>query len=324
MVQKKIIAALLTIATATLPLSACGSDDNDGGNPDGGGEQAVTIGLVPKDSNEFYLATRDGAEKTVDADGNAELLFDAPRDATDAAAQISIIENVLTRGVDALLVAPVGPEVQGVLERAAAEGVKVVLFDNDIPEWKEGKTAYVGTDNRQGGELAGDYIVEQLDGKGTVGILSGLNGVPPLVDRVEGAKEKLEAAGIEVVSELETGCTREKGLAVAEDILTAHPDVSALYAACAFPALSAIEAIQGAEIDPDDILLVGFDANPEEIQAIQNGLEDASIAQFPGRMGEIGADLAIKAARGQKVRATVDSGTEVVTEENAAEFEEFK
>jgi simple sugar transport system substrate-binding protein len=96
--------------------------------------------------------------------------------------------------------------------------------------------------------------------------------------------------------------------------------VVAIYAACGPPAVGAATAIANAGIAPEDIILVGFDASPDEVALIVAGSEDASVAQFPAKIGELGIDTLLKVVRGEAVDALVDTGTAIVTPENAAEF----
>jgi simple sugar transport system substrate-binding protein len=102
--------------------------------------------------------------------------------------------------------------------------------------------------------------------------------------------------------------------------LTAHPDVAVLYGACGPPIIGALQAIKAAGKAPGSILVVGFDAAPDELVAINAGDEAASVAQFPAKMGLLGIDTAVKAAKGEAVPANVDTGTEVVTKDNVAKF----
>jgi ABC-type sugar transport system substrate-binding protein len=122
------------------------------------------------------------------------------------------------------------------------------------------------------------------------------------------------------VAKSPTDCDQTKGLNAAQDILTAHADVAAIYGACGPPILGALQAIKGKGKKPGDIVVVGFDAAPGEIDAIIAGDETASVAQFPAKMGTMGIDTAFKAANGEAVPPNVDTGTEVVTKDNASQF----
>jgi simple sugar transport system substrate-binding protein len=227
----------------------------------------------------------------------------------------------VAQGVQGIAITPTSDAVIPALDAAVADGVKVVLMDNDLPTWA-GKTAVVATDNMAGGVLAGEWLAGVLKAGDTLAILEGVPGVAALDARVDGMLQGLGdlAAEIEVVKRLPTGCAQDQGQTATDDILTSDPGVTAIYAACGPPALGAVTAIANAGIAPADIILVGFDALPDEVAQIVAGNEDASVAQFPARIGELGIDTLWSAVSGGEVPAFVDTGTAMVTAENAADF----
>src|SRR6185369_4439643 len=158
------------------------------------------------------------------------------------------------------------------------------------------------TDNLAGGKLAGTWLAGHLPQGATIGVLQGRVGNPSLDDRVKGFKETLGNKAT-IVGEPATDCDQTKGLNAAQDILTAHPDVTAIYSACGPPALGALQAIKAAGKKPGQVVLVGFDASPDEVKAIIAGDEAGSVAQFPAKMGSLGIETAVAAAKGQPVSA---------------------
>jgi simple sugar transport system substrate-binding protein len=144
-------------------------------------------------------------------------------------------------------------------------------------------------------------------------------GNPTLDDRVTGMLDTLGSAA-EVVAKTPTDCDQTKGLDAAQDILTAHPDVDAIYSACGPPLIGALEAIKSAGKE-GKLITVGFDASPDEVAAIAGGTESGSVAQFPAKMGSMGLQAALDALNGEDVPATIDTGTEMVTKDNVAKFQ---
>jgi simple sugar transport system substrate-binding protein len=175
----------------------------------------------------------------------------------------------------------------------------------------------VATDNYAGGVLAGQFMAEQLSEGDTIAVLEGAAGAPSLQARVDGFEEGL-GDGFDIVASLPTDCDQTKGLDAAQDILTANPDVKAIYGACGPPIIGALEALADAG---SSALVVGFDAGPDELAAIAAGTELASVAQFPDKMGSLGVQAAFDAASGKKVEANIDTGTELVTKDNVADFQ---
>jgi simple sugar transport system substrate-binding protein len=294
--------------------SDSGSDDSTDSGDSGGGD--LTIGFITKFPVDFYDTMVEAAETWGQDHPDVELQFAQGESGTDDEGQIAAIESMITQEVDAIAVTPTSPNVESALQEAVDAGIPVVLMDNDIPGW-DGKSSLVATDNLAGGVLAGEFAAENLEEGDTVAVLEGVAGAPSLEDRVTGFLDGL-GDGFEVVGSLPTDCDQTKGLDAATDILTANPDVTLIYGACGPPILGAIEA---AAAEGSDVQLIGFDAGPDEIAAILAGDELASVAQFPAVMGELGVETAWQAANGETVEELIDTGTEMVTADNASEFE---
>jgi ABC-type sugar transport system substrate-binding protein len=281
--------------------------------------EKIKIGLITKFPVDFFFVIEDAAKEWAAAHPDVELITGQGTAGNDHEGQIAIIESMVAQGVQGIAVTPTGPQVQPALDAAVAAGVKIVLIDNDLPDWT-GKTAVVATDNHAGGVLAGQWLKENLQDGDTLAVLEGVAGVPALDARVEGMSEGLAGLNVTIVQQLPTDCDQVKGQDAADAILTANPDVKAIYGACGPPIIGALESIKNAGRAPDSIIVVGFDASPDEIAAIEAGTEDASVAQFPAKMGELGVDTVYKAVIGESVEANVDTGTAIVTKDNAADF----
>ncbi|TRC97947.1 sugar ABC transporter substrate-binding protein [Mesorhizobium sp. WSM4303] len=301
----KLLAGLAIAVTFAIPASAA---------------DKIKVGLITKFPVPFYSTMEDAAKKYAAAHPEIELVTGQGQAATDIEGQIALIESMITQGVKGLAITPVDPTVAPALDKAVAAGIKVVLVDNSIPNWK-GATALVSTNNLNGGKIAGEYLKTVLKSGDKIGILQGVPGVPALDDRVTGMMEGLGDVKVDVVGKGATNCTLELGTSVTEDILTANPDLKAIYSACGPPIPGAVKSISNAGIANDKIILVGFDACCGEVEAIKSGAEDASVAQFPAKMGELGIDTVVKAIRGETVEANVDTGAGLVTLKNVKDFE---
>jgi ABC-type sugar transport system substrate-binding protein len=299
--RRRALAVAMAIALAAA-VAACGSD-NDSGSGDTGGAsttaaksagEPVKVGLIMKFPVDFYLAMRSAAEKWAESTPGVKLSVGIGHSATDDQGEINLIQSMVT------------------------QGVKVVLIDNDLPDWSK-KSSVVATDNLKGGQLAGQFLAKELKKGATIAVLQGVPGVPALDDRVKGMEEGLSAAGIKIVGKAPTDCDQNKGVTAASDLLSAHPKVDAIYGACGPPILGAIQAVKKANRSAD-IVLVGFDALPDEVKQIQAGQQTASVAQFPAKMGEMGMATLLKAVKGESVPPNVDTGTAIVTKDNASQF----
>lgn len=281
----------------------------------------IKIGFITKFPVEFFSTMEEAAKAYAIANPDVEIIYGQGASGTDIEGQIALIESMVTQGVQGIALTPVDPTVAPALDRAIEAGVKIVLMDNDIPDWL-GKTALATTDNYNAGKIAGEYLKTVLKDGDTLGILEGVPGVPALDDRVTGMLKGLAGGpDVQIVGKGATNCTQELGVSAAEDLLTANPDLKAIYAACGPPAVGAAQAIENAGIANDAIVLVGFDACCGELDKIVSGQEDATVAQFPAKMGELGVDALVRAIRGEEVETLVDTGAGLVTADNVADYQ---
>jgi ABC-type sugar transport system substrate-binding protein len=320
MKRKIRIAPVVLCLTLGMAVVACSDDDSStgagGGDAGGSGSQeSIKIGFITKFPVDFYDTMVDAVETWNEDHPEVEVIFAQGESGTDDEGVINAVESMVTQDVDAIAVTPTSPNVQDALQEAVDAGIEVVLVDNDIPGW-DGATSLVATDNLAGGRLAGEFMAEQLEPGDTVAVLEGVAGAPSLEERVDGFVEGL-GDDFEIVASLPTDCDQTQGLDAAQDILTGNPDVTAIYGACGPPIIGALEAIASAGTD---VKVVGFDAGPDELAAIEAGDQLASVAQFPARMGEMGAQAALDAVNGEDVEPVIDTGTEMVTADNVADF----
>lgn len=333
----------LAVGTILCLTAACGSDDGSADEDTNApspteAESATTvegtptteaapagsdyvIGCIPKDPvSPFWQTVEEGCRDAAEEAG-VQVVVQYAGGETNVEEQIAIIEDMLTSGVDALVVAPVDPAALRPTLAAAAESVPVILVDTDIPDW-DGKTSFIGTGNLAAGRVAGEFMVEALGGSGIVAVDRALAGVSSVDARFEGFREVVEAAGIEIVAVYESEGDQAQTVSDAEDVLVQYPDLDGIFCVYDFCTLGVVQVIRRLDIDTDEFTLVGFDAIPEVVEIIADGTGtvDADIAQFPYVMGTEGIRTAISALSGQDVDSEIDSGVDVVTIEN---FEDF-
>lgn len=282
------------------------------------GRPRVAVVLKALDS-EFWLQVQKGVEAGARAHPELEVSIMAPLREIDIDQQVALLENQVARKVGALVVAPAGvSQVVPVLERARAAGIPVILVDTDAP-WA-GKLSFVGTDNRLGGRLAGEYLVKRLNGHGRVALLGGVPGVETHESRAAGFHEVLAAApGIKIVAEQPANFDRTLAMTVMENILTSNPQLDAVFATNDQMALGALEAIS-AHGRAGKIELVAFDALTEVLAQIRAGRIGAAVAQRPFEMGRQSVEAAARALRGLPVERRLDTGTALITAANVSEY----
>jgi ABC-type sugar transport system substrate-binding protein len=308
---------LASALTLTLAIAVAGCD-GVGPSARDARTGTVKVGFITKFPGDFYDSMVDAAKKYDSEHDDVQVIFGQSKNGTDDEGQIAIIDNMIVQRVDAIAVTPTSPNVVGALDRAQRRGIKVVLVDNDLPAWTF-KSSVVATDNVAGGRLAGQWLAGRLPAGSTVAVLQGRLGNPSLNDRVNGFKQGLGSAAT-IVAESATDCDQAKGLSVTQDLLARNPGVAAVYGACGPPIIGALQAITAAKRKPGSVTVIGFDASPDELAAIADGTQAASVAQFPDRMGRLGVETAVAAVRGEDIRTVIDTGTEIVTKQNVGQF----
>ncbi|MCD8348984.1 MAG: sugar ABC transporter substrate-binding protein [Planctomycetaceae bacterium] len=284
--------------------------------PTGAGE--VRVSFVCRAMNsEFWQSVRAGALKAAAENSNIVLTVMAPDAETAVQQQVQIVEDELVKGVDVLVIAPCGEEeLTPVMQKAHEQGVPVVVMDADT-SWPD-KVAFVGTNNVVGGNMAGDFIADRLNGRGKVAIITGIIGHSPAMNRTAGAQEAFaKYPGIEVVAVQPANWERALGMTVAENLLSTHPELDAIFCCSDAMALGALEAVQA---ERSDALVVGFDAVPEACARVKDGRMAGTVAQNSFNIGKIGVQTAYRAALGETVPAHIDTGTLLVSAETVDEF----
>ena len=283
-------------------------------------ETTIRIAVVAKAlDSEWWQRVKSGAEEAARATPGIKLAVLAPEREINIDQQASILEDQIIKKVSALAVAPAGvSEILPLLDKAKAAGIPVIIFDTDV-DWNS-KLSFVGSDNREAGRLAGAHIVKVLGGKGKVAVIRGILGIRTHDDRLAGFREAIASSPeITVVTVQPANSERGMGMTVAENILTSNPDLKAIFATNDQMALGAVEAVAARNV-AGKVAVVGVDATREAVTAIQNGKMSADISMHPEALGRGAVEAAIKAARGETIEKRIDTGTTLVTRENAAEY----
>ncbi|MBN2416929.1 sugar ABC transporter substrate-binding protein [bacterium] len=285
----------------------------------GSGDGAVQIALVVKTLNHpFFMDMEQGARRAADSLG-VRLIVQGPEREVDVEKQMQIIENLIQRRVNALCVAPCGSrEIVPAIVKANRDAIPVLVVDTrvDTETLREsgGTTAcFIGSDNYQGGVLAGREIIARLNGTGRVALLEGIPGHETGDERKRGFLDALnDAPGITVVASQTANWERDQGYTVFQNILQAHPETDGLFACNDLMALGALEAIAAAGRE-GDILVIGFDALQDARDAIAAGTMTASVAQHPQEMGRQAVLNAYRLLAGESVPREIPVPITLVT-----------
>ena len=309
--MKKILALVLCFAMA-LSFTACrividGESSSVNTNTQGG------IGLsVSTQNNPFFVTLVDGAKKAA-ADMNISMtVVDAGDDVTK---QTSDIEDLVNKGISVLIVNPVDSDaVTSAVEYAMSKGVKVISVDRAVNGIEI--DCQIASDNVAGAELATQHIVDKLGEGAKVIELEGTPGASAAIDRSAGFRNIADAK-LDLLASQTAKFDRTEGMSVMENLLQSHPDVQAVFAANDEMALGALEAISGAG---KNVLVVGFDATDDAIEAIKAGRMEATIAQQPALIGKTAVQNAAKLINGEKIPTNIPVEVTLVTIDNVETY----
>jgi ribose transport system substrate-binding protein len=264
------------------------------------------VAFVMKTLNHpFFLDMQRGAEEAASRTG-VELVVQAAEREIDVEKQMQIIENLLQTGIQALIVTPSGSrEIVSALVKANQAGVPVIVVDTRVDAEAAAANGleletFVGSDNYEGGRIAGEHLADLSGGSARVAVLEGIPGHETGDSRLQGFRDALQQhAGMTIVASQPANWERDQGFTVFQNMLQAHPDIDAVFACNDLMALGAVEAIAASGREPGSITVVGFDALDDARQAIEAGRMAASVAQSPRDMGRIAVESAARLLAGE-------------------------
>jgi len=267
----------------------------------------------------FYVQLKEGAEAAAKASGNTLVFLDANGDVSK---QNNDIQDLITQGVNAIIINPVNPDaVVPSLEAAVSAGIPVITVDRSVNG--DGVTAHIGRDNKKMGQLVGEAVVAKLKADGVESAkiieIQGDAGGAVMMDRRDGFHKALEGSKHTIVAGPYAEYIRANAVTAMQDLLQANPDVKVVYAHNDDMALGALQVLQ--ESGRDDVSVAGVDGLSEALKAMSSGNHYiATTLNDPKYLGDVTIQVAVQAAAKKDVPKFVDAGTEVVTKDNVSKF----
>lgn len=283
-------------------------------------EHKTTIAVIPKGNTTiFWQSVHAGAAKAAIENG-VEIIWNGPPSETDYTGQLQITDAMINLRVDAIVLAPIDRKAMvGVVERAARENVPMVIVDSGIDT--EQYVARVATDNYKAGQIAADRVGKLVNGKGTVAIVAVLPGGASTEEREKGFEDTIHGKypNIRIVDKRFGMADVARSLLVSENILTAHPELDALFGSNESSVMGAAQALR--ERHGRKIKLVGVDAGPSLLDDLRSGLVDSLVVQNPFKMGYEALQAAVKKLKGQPVVRINDLEPKLIDLQNLDEPE---
>lgn len=304
--KKRLVIAILALTLAVSPAAA----------------KSVTVGFSQATlDSPFYVSLMEAAEAKAKTMGGKLVYLDAQ---LDIAKQNKDVRDLITRGVDILLLNPVNPNgVAPALEAAARAGVPVIAVDRDV----NGKVAtFVGRDNKLMGQEAGKLAVELLGGKGQakgkIIEIQGDAGGTVMMARRDGFHLPVDAEkGLTVIQGPYSEYIRANAVKAFQDLYQAHPDVALVYAHNDDMALGALQVLRQ-NGKAGQVKIVGVDGLMEAVKTLAAGKGEyhGTIMNDPAKLGVMAVETAYGVLDGKSYPPFIDAGTAVIDAKNAKDF----
>lgn len=271
-------------------------------------KENITL-VVSTLNNPFFVALKDGAQKKATEMGYELVVLDSQN---NPAKELANVEDTLVKGTKIILINPTDSDAVGNAVLAANKA-SVPVITLDRASNKGTVVSHIASDNVAGGKMAGDLLVNELGKDAKIIQIEGIVGTSASRERGQGFAEAMKDNGITLLASQPADFDRAKGMNVMQNLLTAKPDVQAVFAQNDEMALGAMRALQTA--GRSDVLIVGFDGTDDGIKAVERGRIKATIAQQPALIGEIGVETADKLIKGETVDKQIPVELKLITKE---------
>ncbi|MDG4825494.1 ABC transporter substrate-binding protein [Asanoa sp. WMMD1127] len=313
--KRKSTAIVAALAAVALGAAACGSDSDGGGSSSGGSDGNYKLAFIQGVAGDaFYITMECGIKEEAAKEGATVDVQGAQK--FDPTLQTPVLQSVIASKPDAILIAPTDVSaMQQPIAQAKAQGIKIVLVDTTLNDPSVAVSA-IASDNSAGGKAAFEAIQKLVPNGGKVLGVGVQPGISTTDARDKGFEEAVKAdpkftyLGVQYSQN-----DPAKAASIVSAALQKDPDIVGIFASNLFSAQGSATGIRQAG-KQGKVNVVGFDAGPEQIKALQDGTVQALIAQQPGDIGVQGVQQAIKALKGEANEANIKTGSTIITKDN--------
>ena len=297
-------------------LLSCDSQESGRSSVDARDDERPVIALVMKSlANEFFVNMANGAERHQAERADYELIINGIRNESDLAQQVALVDQMISRSVDAIVIAPADSQaLVPALARASTAGIVVINIDNrlapEILEEYDLSIPFIGPSNRAGAKMVGDFALQSVASGSKVAILEGITSAVNSIERRSGFEEAITDAGMDLVTLQSAEWDQTKAAQVMAGILSQYPDLDVILAANDNMALGAASAVGMARREKE-IVIAGFDNISAVHPLIEAGTVIATVDQFGDQLAVFGIEYAIEA---------LESGAELEDRETLLEL----
>jgi len=306
---------MVACAVAGLIVAGFGCGDQTGPDTTGAAKKELTFAVIPKaDVFTFWPTVRRGAEAACMELG-VKMLWRGAKDETSVTDEIQIVELMIGKKVDGIVLAPQSDTaLVQVVEKAVAAGIPVVVIDSGLKSDKQ--LSFVATDNYQGGVTGAERLAEVIGEKGKVALIKNIPGSASTEEREAGFRDTIKKfPDIRLADERDAMGNATKANEVVTTILSKHDDLAGIFTANEPGAIGALNAVKLAG-KTGKVKVVGFDASPTLIKGIRDGALDSTIVQDPFQMGYRGVKILHDHLQGKEVPKKDLPAAKLVTKEN--------
>ncbi|MRX72821.1 substrate-binding domain-containing protein [Bacillus lacus] len=270
--------------------------------------------LIPEElDNDYWHLVEQGAREAA-RHLHVHLEYLGPKQA-DLEEHLKTIDMAIAGKVDGIMTQAINDgEFSPLIKKAGEKGIPLVTIDTDAPG--SSRKAYIGTDNYYAGFLAGKALLTDTEGEQFVGIVTG---------RLEAAHQKLRVQGfrdavehekrVQILDVKESNITKIGAVEAAYGLLKAHPQITALYGTSALDGSGMAQVVERLRTD-NPPYVIAFDTLPETISYLESGLIDATIVQYPYKMGYRAVQSLVALQEGKKLDELQHTETTVLRKEN--------
>ena len=285
--MKKFLSIILIIIMSAMTLVGCQQKSDS---------SVKKIGFIVSTlNNPFFVDLKSGIEERAKELGYEVVVLDSQN---DPAKEVSNMEDLTVKDVDIVLLNPVDSD-SAVASVMIANNYELPVVTVDRAANGGDVVTHIASDNAVGGSMAAQYLIDQLDGKGNIVELEGTAGSSAARDRGQGFDDKIAESNMNIIAKQIADFDRTQGLTVMENILQSKSDIDAVFAQNDEMALGAQKALE--DMGMKDVLIVGFDATDDAVEAVKNGTMAATVAQQPLLIGEAAVNAIDKILKGDKV-----------------------
>jgi ribose transport system substrate-binding protein len=312
------VIALIAVVIGVVAGRASGGSSSSGGGGSGGAAAGKKVDVIIKASDSSFWQTMLAGARKAGGDYGVKVGLFGPTSETDVNQQVQLVENSISRGVNAIVLASNSSDaLNSAIKRARSAGIKVITADTQVTTATEG---FIGTDNKKAGEQAGARLCQlvKAGGKdsGQVLIESSVAGIQTLKDRDAGFRLGLRACpNVTVTSTRYNNNDLNTAASQVNDALTANPNLVGIFADNNTSGTGAARAIKDNNA-AGKIPVVAFDTDPQENAALKDGSLDALVVQNPYFFGYQGVVQAGMAAVGSQPPLNLDPGAVVADKSN--------